>query len=106
MFAILGCAWFWYLPVLALFSSWLLAYHQRDATVRSYADVLQCLSLGMLAWLVTTQTTSFHTYSHLAPREESLTERISASSSTTLGGGSGHAASVWKLVGKAKLRLD
>jgi uncharacterized membrane protein (DUF485 family) len=114
IFSYLGCTWFWYLPVLALFSSWFLATHQRSAAVQSYAGVLQCLSLGVLAWLVTTHRTAFHTYSHMAPQDESLTERIASSTTTTssfslgptLGGGSGHGTSVWKLGGKVKLRLD
>jgi hypothetical protein len=90
-----------------------LPYHARNVAVQSNTSVLHSISLAILAWFVTTQRTAFHSYSHLAPKDESLTERIasttpsSPTASLGLGGGtSGGVPSVWKLGGKVKLRLD
>ena len=99
--AAMGFVWFQMLPILTVVCNWCLPLLWQRSTVFIASAVLQSTSLALLAWLVTSHATVYHQYSHMSTNDKapSLTESLSHPSDV---GGTRE----WKLLGKAKVRLD
>ena len=111
--AVLGAGWLISLPLLSWCCSFI-PYYLRHPAVFSGAAVLQSSSLCMFAWLVTSHSTTYHQFSHMASSNRSkmsLTEALHSSTGPTCtlastgNNDSNGEARTWKL-GKAKIRLD
>lgn len=110
--AILGVGWLLSLPLLSWCCSWLVPYYLQHPAVYYGAALLQSSSLLMFAWLVTSHSTTYHQFSHMASPNKSkmsLTEALHTTSSSSVTGGSkaydAAEPGTWKL-GKVKVRLD
>lgn len=122
MYGIVGVAWFWSLPLWIWYCNWMVPVHNHKSYVFGGSSLLQCVSLIVLALLVTTQkSTAYHQYSRISSsnQRDTLTDSLDQS----LGGGSGRgsvsssfgatasspsttAKTTWSLGSKAKVRLD
>ena len=118
MVATLGTMWLLSLPFLSWFCSWFIPYYLRHPAVFCGAAMIQSSSLVLFAWLVTSHSTTYHQFSHMASSDTSkmsFTEALhtssvaSASLSTTTkatgGSTNGSEPRTWKF-GKTKVRLD
>jgi hypothetical protein len=100
--AVIGAFWFMSLPVLTWFVNTAVSYHNRHWTVGMYGALMQTSGLALLTWLVTSHSTSYHKLSHLSSGKENLTDSLASA-----GGLSGaEQPRTWKILGKAKVRLD
>jgi len=103
--AVLGFVWFQVLPAVTFICNWMLPFHLRHPAVFLISALLQSSSLMLLAWLVTSHATAYHQYSHMSTEEKTLTESLSAGPSMMVSPSSDPVRE-WKLLGKAKIRLD
>jgi hypothetical protein len=104
--AIFGFGWFQSLPFLTVFCNVFVPYYLRHPAIFISSALLQSSSLVILAWLVTSHTTSYHHFSHMnVDSEPSLTDTISHQQQAS-GSSSGEAPSTWSLGKKAKIRFD
>jgi len=95
---ILGVLWFEAMPVVTFTCNWMLPFHLRHPVVFLASATLQCSSLILLSWLVTSHSTTYHQYSHMSSSDKpSLTESLSSPSN--------HSRE-WRIMGKTKVRLD
>lgn len=103
-FSVAGTSWFLGLPAISWFSSIFISTYWRGMFHTVAATLFQSSSLLLLAWLVTTKRTAFHKNSRMgtAPKEDSLTDRLAASSSPS----STPIVSSWRFGSKSKLRFD
>jgi hypothetical protein len=104
--AIFGFGWFQSLPCLTVFCNIFVPYYLRHPAIFISSALLQSSSLVILAWLVTSHTTSYHHFSHMnVDSEPSLTDTLSHQQQAG-GSSSSEAPSVWTLGKKAKIRFD
>lgn len=116
--AVVGTSWLISLPILGWFCSRFVPYYLRRPAVVFGAAVLQSSSLVLFAWLVTSHSTTYHQFSHLASSSSSKTNQqlsftealhSSASSSSGMSNNNGKGGTAeprtWKM-GKFKVRLD
>ncbi|KAL7574505.1 hypothetical protein ACA910_015864 [Epithemia clementina (nom. ined.)] len=111
--AVLGAGWLVSLPLLSWLCSLFVPYYLRHPAVFSGAAILQSSSLLMFAWLVTSHSTTYHQFSHMASSSKSKMSLTEALHTTTSPGGTAGGSSkievaeprTWKF-GKAKIRLD
>jgi hypothetical protein len=104
--AIFGFGWFQSLPFLTVFCNVFVPYYLRHPAIFISSALLQSSSLVILAWLVTSHTTSYHHFSHMnVDSEPSLTDTLSHQQQAG-GSTSKEAPSTWSLGKKAKIRFD
>lgn len=96
--AMVGTFWFWSLPIMTWIVNTVVSYHLRHFSVGVWGAVCQSSSIVLLSWLVTSQSTSYHKFSHLSAQKSNLTESLSSSSS--------EGPKAWSIIGKTKVRLD
>jgi hypothetical protein len=99
----------WLVPVAAIltvFCNIFVPYYLRHPAIFISSALLQSSSLVILAWLVTSHTTSYHHFSHMnVDSEPSLTDTLSHQQQAG-GSSSSEAPSTWSLGKKAKIRFD
>ena len=102
--AVVGILWFGSLPFITWFCNIAVAYHLRHWTVGMWGSALQSSSIVLLSWLVTSHSTSYHKLSHMSSNKESLTDSLSAATSSNSADSTGVLKSF--RIGGAKIRLD
>jgi hypothetical protein len=99
-----GTLWFLSLPILMWIVDAVVAVHLRHRTIGVWGASLQMISIALLSWLVTAHSTKYHRFSHLSSTtQDGLTESLGLVSGGMDGGGG---LRTWKIMGKAKVRLD
>ena len=98
---LVGSLWFLSLPILMWIVDSFVAVHLRHRTIGVWGASLQMISIALLSWLVTAHSTKYHRLSHLSTTpQDSLTESLGIAA-TGEGG-----FRTWRIMGKAKVRLD
>lgn len=114
--ALLSSAWFHSIPVINIVCAVAVPYYQRHPVMVRSTALAQSFALGLLAWLVTSQSSQYHQVSRLNTSsgntaDSSLTDSLNGgtlgSSSSEAGNGVSATApkKTW-LLGKTKVRLD
>jgi len=97
--SIIGTVWFLSLPILTWITNTMVPFYMRHRAVGVWGAILQTSGIMLLSWLVTSQSTSYHKFSHLSSTKENLTDSLSRSS------GGKKEYQMW-VFGNAKVRLD
>ena len=96
--AVAGFVWFQTPPLVIFLCKWMLPLRAQQNAVTIGSALMQTSSMALLSWLVTSHSTTYHQYSHMSTSEkgQTLTESLASEQGTR----------EWRLLGKAKIRLD
>jgi len=100
--SIVGTVWFQGLPLITWICSWAVPAYLRHPSIENYGAICQSASIILLAWLVTSHSTSFHKASRVKEQNKDGGDAFTDSLSST----SQRNATTFLSFGKSKIRLD
>ena len=112
--ALLALAWFLSVPVIDLVCTMFVPYYQRNPVMVKTSALAQSLALGLLAWLVTSQSSQYHQVSRLNTStsngggDSTLTDSLMMNGNGSQNDSATSSSSNTKtwMFGKTKVRLD